>query len=70
MERVRQPNTPTKLIPVMGVADTAKLLAACRGKGFSNLLDEALIRLYASTGARPVRHGLEPAAGGVRAGDA
>jgi site-specific recombinase XerD len=52
MERVRQPKTPTKLIPVMGADDTAKLLAACRGKGFASLLEEALIRLYASTGAR------------------
>src|SRR5688572_2285485 len=52
MERVRQPKTPTKLIPVMGADDTAKLLAVCRGKGFASLLDEALIRLYASTGAR------------------
>jgi site-specific recombinase XerD len=28
------------------------LLEACRGKGFANLRDEAIIRLYADTGAR------------------
>jgi integrase/recombinase XerC len=52
MDRVRQPKTPTKLVPVMREADTSKVLEACRGKGFANLRDEALIRLYANTGAR------------------
>ena len=52
MDRVRQPKTPTKLVPVMREADTAKVLQACRGRGFANLRDEALIRLYANTGAR------------------
>ena len=52
MDRVRQPKTPTKLVPVMREDDTAKVLEACRGKGFVGLRDEALIRLYANTGAR------------------
>jgi site-specific recombinase XerD len=52
MDRVRPPKTPTKLVPVMREADTAKVLDACRGKGFVSLRDEALIRLYANTGAR------------------
>jgi site-specific recombinase XerD len=52
MDRVRQPKTPTKLIPVMREADTSRLLQACQGKGFASLRDEALIRLYANTGAR------------------
>lgn len=52
MQRVRQPKTPTKLIPVMRDEDTSKLLEACKGKSFANLRDEALIRLYANTGAR------------------
>ncbi|GAA3781386.1 hypothetical protein GCM10022225_82210 [Plantactinospora mayteni] len=52
MERVRQPKTPRKLIPVMRDEDTGKLLDACKGKGFANLRDEALIRLYCNTGAR------------------
>jgi site-specific recombinase XerD len=53
MDRVRQPKTPTKLVPVMRQDDTAKVLEACKGTGFANLRDEALIRLYANTGARP-----------------
>jgi integrase/recombinase XerC len=52
MDRVRQPKTPTKLVPVMREAETGKVLEACRGKGFVNLRDEALIRLYANTGGR------------------
>jgi integrase/recombinase XerC len=52
MDRVRPPKTPTKLVPVLREAETAKVLAACRGKGFVSLRDEALIRLYANTGAR------------------
>jgi integrase/recombinase XerC len=52
MDRVRQPKTPTKLVPVMRQDDTAKVLDACKGKGFASLRDEALIRLYANTGAR------------------
>ncbi len=52
MERVRPPKTPTKLVPVLREVDTAKVPEACRGKGFVSLRDEALIRLYANTGAR------------------
>jgi integrase/recombinase XerC len=52
MDRVRPPKTPTKLVPVMREADTARVLEACRGSGFASLRDEALIRLYANTGAR------------------
>jgi integrase/recombinase XerC len=52
LDRVRPPKTPTKLVPVLRETDTAKVLEACRGKGFVSLRDEALIRLYANTGAR------------------
>ena len=52
MERVRQPKTPTKLVPVIRDANTAKVLEACKGNGFVGLRDDALIRLYANTGAR------------------
>jgi len=52
MQRVRQPKAPTRLVPVLREADTAKVLEACRGKGFASVRDEALIRLYANTGAR------------------
>lgn len=52
MDRVRPPKTPTKPVPVLPEADTAKVLDACRGKGFVGLRDVALIRLYANAGAR------------------
>ncbi|MFE5163667.1 tyrosine-type recombinase/integrase [Streptomyces sp. NPDC056697] len=52
MERVRQPKTVKKLIPVMRDDDTRKVLAACKGKAFLQLRDEAIIRLYYNTGAR------------------
>jgi site-specific recombinase XerD len=52
MDRVRQPKTPQKLVPVMRAEDTGRLLEACTGGGFVNLRDEALIRLYCNTGAR------------------
>ena len=52
MDRVRQPKTPKKLVPVIRDEDTKKILDACRGKGFANLRDEAIIRLFYNTGAR------------------
>ncbi|MGP3982505.1 tyrosine-type recombinase/integrase [Streptomyces sp. KR80] len=52
MERVRQPKTPQKLIPVIRNDDTKKALATCKGKTFLQLPDEAIIRLYCNTGAR------------------
>lgn len=52
MNRIRQPKTPTKLVPVLRDEDTRRLLEACKGTGFVNLRDEALIRLYCNTGAR------------------
>jgi site-specific recombinase XerD len=52
MERVPQPKTPLTLVPVIDDADTKKLLDTCKPKGFIDLRDEALIRLYANTGAR------------------
>lgn len=52
MDRVAQPKTPTKLVPVISDEATGRLLQAFRGKVFANLRDEALIRLYCNTGAR------------------
>jgi site-specific recombinase XerD len=37
MERVPQPKTPRKLIPVMPEQDTRSLLDALKGKGFAGL---------------------------------
>lgn len=52
LDRVRQPKTEQKLIPVLGDADTAKILATCKGKQFTDLRDEAIIRVLFNTGAR------------------
>jgi site-specific recombinase XerD len=52
MERVKQPRTGKKLIPIIRDDDTKKLLDTCKGKTFIHLRDEAIIRLYYNTGAR------------------
>jgi site-specific recombinase XerD len=52
MERVKQPKTQKKLIPIIRDDDTKKVLATCKGKDFINLRDEAIIRMYYNTGAR------------------
>jgi site-specific recombinase XerD len=52
MDRVKQPKTPQKLIPVIRDDDTRRVLDACRGKGFASLRNEAIVRLYCNTGAR------------------
>jgi site-specific recombinase XerD len=52
MERVKQPKTTKKLIPIIRDDDTKKVLDTCKGKGFVQLRDEAIIRLYYNTGAR------------------
>ncbi|WPB88175.1 hypothetical protein [Streptomyces malaysiensis] len=52
MEHVKQPRTSQKLIPIMRDEDTSKVLAACRGKSFLQVRDEAIIRLLCNTGAR------------------
>lgn len=52
MERVKQPKTQKKLIPVIRDDETAKVLGTCKGKDFVRLRDEAIIRLYYNTGAR------------------
>ncbi|TCO59425.1 tyrosine-type recombinase/integrase [Actinocrispum wychmicini] len=52
MERVRQPQVPTKLIPIIRNHDTSKVLDTCKGKKFIQVRDEAIIRLYSNTGAR------------------
>jgi site-specific recombinase XerD len=52
MARVRQPKTVQKLVPIMGDADTKKLLDSTKGRTFAALRDEAIIRLYYNTGAR------------------
>lgn len=52
MERVPQPKTPHRLIPVIGDDDTKKILDTCRGGTFAQVRDEAIIRLLYNTGGR------------------
>jgi integrase/recombinase XerC len=52
MERVKQPKTTKKLVPVIPDDETGRVLATCKGKDFIHLRDEAIIRLYYNTGAR------------------
>jgi len=52
MDRVKQPTTQKKLIPIIRDDDTKKVLDTCKGKTFVQLRDEAIIRLYYNTGAR------------------
>lgn len=46
------PKVPEKQIPVLSTEQLRALLAACKGTNFENRRDEALIRLFADTGAR------------------
>ena len=52
MLRVRQPKTPTRLVPIIRDEDTKKILDTCKGREFVQLRDEAIIRLLYNTGAR------------------
>jgi site-specific recombinase XerD len=52
MQRVRQPRTPVKLIPIIRDEDTKKILDTCKGKEFVRVRDEAIIRVLSNTGAR------------------
>jgi site-specific recombinase XerD len=52
MGHLRQPKTTSTLVPIICDADTKKVLDACKGIGFANLRDEAIVRLLYNTGAR------------------
>jgi site-specific recombinase XerD len=52
MQRIPQPSTPNKLIPVVSDDELAGLLATCAGKSFLERRDTAIIRLLMDTGAR------------------
>ncbi|RSN22037.1 integrase [Streptomyces sp. WAC 05977] len=52
MDRLSQPDTPTKLIPVLSDEEIAALLATYRGKTYRERRDTAIIRLFLDTGAR------------------
>ncbi len=52
MDRIRKPKTAKTLVPIIRDADTKKVLDACKGSGFANARDEAIVRLLYNTGAR------------------
>jgi site-specific recombinase XerD len=52
MVRVKQPKTPQRLVPILRDEETKQILATCRGHGFAQLRDEAIIRMLYNTGAR------------------
>src|SRR6266540_2832447 len=52
MDKLSQPDTPTKLVPILSDEEIARLLEACRGKTYSQRRDTAIIRLFLDTGAR------------------
>jgi hypothetical protein len=52
MHRVRPPQTPQKLVPVLSVDETRRLPDACAGRSFVDLRDQAIIRLFYNSGGR------------------
>ncbi|WP_246157915.1 tyrosine-type recombinase/integrase [Catellatospora sichuanensis] len=52
LARVRQPRRKKKLIPIIGEDQTRKVLNTCDRRTFAGARDEAIIRMFANTGAR------------------
>lgn len=52
MERIPQPTTPQKLVPIVVDDELTALLATCSGKSFLDRRDTAIIRLLLDTGGR------------------
>jgi site-specific recombinase XerD len=52
MARMKPPTVPVVPVPVLGVEEVKRLLAACKGKDFDNVRDEAVLRLFIDTGMR------------------
>lgn len=52
MATMRPPKIPEKLPPVLSTEDLQDLIAACKGKEFEDLRDEAIVRVFIDTGAR------------------
>ncbi len=52
MAKMRKPKTIEYLTPVLTAEQIGKLLATCRGDGFAERRDLAIIRLFLATGAR------------------
>ncbi|WP_308167865.1 tyrosine-type recombinase/integrase [Catellatospora tritici] len=52
LARVGQPRKRKKLIPIINVDETRKVLDTCDRRTFVGVRDEAIIRMFANTGAR------------------
>ncbi len=52
LDRMPQPTTPKKLVPVLDDEITIRLFATCDGKSFLDRRDTAIIRLLFDTGGR------------------
>jgi site-specific recombinase XerD len=52
MERLKPPAVPDKPVPVLVDSDLKALFAACSGRDFSSVRDNAICRLLLDTGAR------------------
>jgi integrase/recombinase XerC len=52
MAVVPKPRVAQTLIPIMTDDETRRLLAVCQGNGFAQVRDQAIIRMFCSTGAR------------------
>lgn len=52
MDRIPAPKPSPSPVPILSEADIKALLGACRGQGFEELRDNALIRLLYDTGMR------------------
>lgn len=52
MARMRPPRVPEKPVPVIADDDLRRLLKACEGRGYLELRDMAIVRLFIATGCR------------------
>lgn len=52
MDGLKKPRVPDKPVPVLSDEELKALLDACHGRGFEDLRDTALLRLFIDTGSR------------------
>ncbi|MEV6849575.1 tyrosine-type recombinase/integrase [Actinoplanes sp. NPDC051411] len=52
MDRVPQPTAVQKLVEVLSDEETRRILEVCEGRGFVQLRDQALVRMFYNTGGR------------------
>jgi site-specific recombinase XerD len=50
--KMRPPAVPEKQVPILSSADISRLLAACKGTGFTEVRDTAMVRLLLDCGVR------------------